>query len=72
MAKCSRCGVAETSLYINGVPVCLDCDSKTPQPPDSPWLTESNPPTPPKKKVQRIEDSRAAESKVHIVEAKHR
>jgi len=27
MPKCARCG-AETSLYINGVPICLECAEK--------------------------------------------
>jgi hypothetical protein len=27
MAKCSQCG-AETPLYVNGVPLCLECDKK--------------------------------------------
>jgi hypothetical protein len=27
MAKCSHCN-AETSLYINEVPICLDCDKQ--------------------------------------------
>ena len=27
MAKCAYCG-ADTVLYINNVPVCLDCDEK--------------------------------------------
>lgn len=25
MARCTNCG-AETSLYVNGVPVCVKCD----------------------------------------------
>jgi hypothetical protein len=27
MAKCVRCG-AETSLYVNRTPLCLECDGK--------------------------------------------
>ncbi len=68
MAKCSRCGVVETVLHINGVPVCLDCDKKNPQPPDSAWVTRSGPP----KKVQNIEDLRATKSPIPIEGSKHR
>jgi hypothetical protein len=32
MATCSRCGVVETMLYINGVPVCLSCDNQAKTP----------------------------------------
>ena len=27
MAKCVKCG-ADTSLHVNGVPLCLACDAK--------------------------------------------
>ena len=29
MAKCACCG-AETILYVNGVPICVDCDNQKP------------------------------------------
>ena len=72
MARCSRCGVAETSLYISGLPVCLDCDKETLRPLDSPWITGSNQRPDPPKKVQSIEDSKAAAPTIHIVGAKRR
>jgi hypothetical protein len=75
MAKCSRCGAVETSLYINGVPVCLDCDDKSTSPslPFGPRITESNePPPPPPKKVQSIDGSRTEGSTIHIVGARRR
>jgi len=72
MARCSRCGVIETSLYINGLPVCLDCDKETLQPLDSPWVTGLNQRRRPPKKVQSIEDSKPATSTIHIVGARRR
>ena len=55
LAQCSRCGVNETSLFINGVPVCLECESRMPQAPDVPWSTEATPPNPLKKTGRRQE-----------------
>lgn len=43
MAKCSRCGVVETSLYINSVPVCLECEKETSTSPESSCLPPLNP-----------------------------
>ena len=61
MARCSRCGVVETSLYIMGLPVCLDCNKKEmQQSPDSPWSTGSNQRPNPPKRVQNTEDSKPA------------
>ena len=73
MAKCSRCGVVEILHYVDGVPVCVDCDNKTirPQSSDSPGDREANPPKSPKK-VQSISDSRPAEPKVRIMGAEPR
>jgi hypothetical protein len=36
-AKCAFCG-RETELYVNGVPICLECDREksTPPPPKPP------------------------------------
>ncbi|HEV2198357.1 MAG TPA: hypothetical protein VGR73_00940 [Bryobacteraceae bacterium] len=66
MATCSRCGVAETWLYINGLPVCLDCDKQTLQPLDSPLLvTGSNRQPHPPKKAQSVEDSTPAAPPIH-------
>jgi len=31
MANCIRCG-AEIMLYVNGTPLCVDCDNETPAP----------------------------------------
>ena len=61
-------GVMETSLYINGLPVCLDCDNETLRPHDSPWNQRLNPP----KKVQSIEDSKSDAPTIHIVRPKGR
>ena len=74
MARCSRCGVVETSLYINDLPVCLGCsDKETLRSLDSPWSTGLNQRRNPPKKVQSIEDSKpAATSTIHIREAKRR
>jgi len=73
MAKCSRCGVVEILLYVDGVPVCADCDNQTirPQSSDSPEDRVANPPKSPKK-VQSISDSRPAEPKVRIMGAEPR
>jgi len=59
LVQCSRCGRDETSLYINGVPVCLECESKIAQSPDAPFSTEATPATPSKKSVRRQEDPSA-------------
>jgi len=73
MARCSRCGLVETSLYINDLPVCLDCsDKETQQSLDSPWITGLNQRRNPPKKVQSIEDSKPTTSTIHIVGAKRR
>jgi hypothetical protein len=41
MAKCSICG-AETMLYSNGVPICLDCDKANEERAvGSSWATEN-------------------------------
>ena len=68
MAKCSRCGVVEILLYVDGVPVCADCDNQTirPQSSDSPEDRVANPPKSPKK-VQSISDSRPVEPKIRIM-----
>ena len=73
MAKCSRCGVGEILLYVDGMPVCVDCDNKTirPQSSDSPEDRVANPPKSPKK-VQSISDSRPAEPKVRNMGAEPR
>ncbi len=75
MAKCSRCGIAETNLYVNGVPVCMECDNKSTSQSTSAGLriTEPNqqPPNPPRK-VQSIDRSMTAEATIHVVEARHR
>jgi len=61
LAQCSRCGRNETSLYINGVPVCLECESKITQSPDAPFSKEATPATPPKKSVRRQQEPSARE-----------
>jgi hypothetical protein len=58
MAKCSHCGAVETTLYINNVPVCLECEKKISQSSHPLWFTASNSsPTLPEKKGQDIEGS---------------
>jgi hypothetical protein len=50
MAPCSRCGIAETMLYINGVPVsvCLSCGNQAKTPPSvTPRIAEFNKPLKP-------------------------
>jgi hypothetical protein len=68
MAKCSCCGVVDTNLYVNGVPVCVDCDHKFTSPSTPvPRITEPKyqPPPKPPRKVQSID-----RLTIHIVEAK--
>ncbi len=62
-------GVVETKLYVNGIPLCLNCDNKSASPPlAGPPVAEPKPPPPPKK-VQSIDCSTVKGSTIHIVGA---
>jgi len=68
MEKCSRCKISETILYINGEPICVDCDNKAQQsvrPPTDEMLTRKGP-----VKVESID--RTTGGSIHIVGDKRR
>jgi hypothetical protein len=65
MATCSCCGVAETMLYINGVPVCLNCDNHAKTLPSvPPRIAEINKPLKAPLKEEHVEMS-AVGSAIH-------